>query len=338
VTNRIVPFTDTLIPQAASLLAFRHRSDRTVLPFLPCRFENTDEAGRCIRVLIEEKKSNGFAVLKDGRLRAFLLGDEVYGPLWGRTGWVRVGGWALDAGADTELVRELYAALGEQWVGRGIFTHFAVVPAADPEILRTWVTLSFGIEQVYAVADLSAVAPSERGRSRDNAVEIRRAGRGDRETLANLSDIIWRHQTGAPVWGVKPPETVEDVRKSWAGLPDDETADVWLAVKGDKGNEAVGVQVYQPAVRSDENLLVPDNAVELVVGATRESFRGEGIGTALTRFRLHRAASAGYRHCTTDWRSTNLQASRFWPRFGFRPAGYRLVRRIDGRIAWSAGR
>ena len=266
-THSIVPFTDKLVPQAASLLASRHHSDRTILPFLSGLFENVDEAGRCIRVLMEEKKSNGFAVLKDDLLRAFLLGDVVYGPIWGRTGWVRAGGWALDSAADTEVIRELYAALGEQWVSRGIFAHFAVIPATGPEILRTWVTLSFGIEQVYAVTDLSVAAPSGHGSNQNNAsgmapdIEIRRAGHDDRETLANISDIIWRHQTRAPVWGVKPPETVEEVRKSWAG----------------------------------------------------------------------------YRYCITDWRSTNLQASRFWPRFGFRPVGYRLVRRIDGRIAVAGG-
>jgi hypothetical protein len=32
-------------------------------------------------------------------------------------------------------------------------------------------------------------------------------------------------------------------------------------------------------------------------------------------------------------RSTNLLASRFWPRQGFRPIAYRLVRRVDQRIA-----
>jgi hypothetical protein len=35
------------------------------------------------------------------------------------------------------------------------------------------------------------------------------------------------------------------------------------------------------------------------------------------------------------WRSTNLLTARFWPRQGFRPVAYRLVRRVDQRIAWA---
>ena len=36
--------------------------------------------------------------------------------------------------------------------------------------------------------------------------EIRRAGPADRQTIVDLSDIIWRHQTHAPVWGIHLPE------------------------------------------------------------------------------------------------------------------------------------
>ncbi len=47
------------------------------------------------------------------------------------------------------------------------------------------------------------------------------------------------------------------------------------------------------------------------------------------------AHAAGYRFCETDWRGTNLLASRFWPRRGFFPAAYCLVRRVDPRMAWA---
>jgi len=38
----------------------------------------------------------------------------------------------------------------------------------------------------------------------------------------------------------------------------------------------------------------------------------------------------------TDWRSANRGIARMLPRFGFRPIAYRLVRRIDARIAWAS--
>ena len=75
----------------------------------------------------------------------------------------------------------------------------------------------------------------------------------------------------------------------------------------------------------------------MTVAGTRESFRGRGIGRALTQHGLREARAAGYTVCETDWRSANLEAARMWPRQGFQPVAYRLVRRLDPRIAWANG-
>jgi hypothetical protein len=48
----------------------------------------------------------------------------------------------------------------------------------------------------------------------------------------------------------------------------------------------------------------------------------------LTSAALAWAAGAGYRAIVTDWRVTNLEASRFWPRRGFRESFIRLYRSI----------
>jgi ribosomal protein S18 acetylase RimI-like enzyme len=40
------------------------------------------------------------------------------------------------------------------------------------------------------------------------------------------------------------------------------------------------------------------------------------------------AAARGYTAMVTDWRVTNLLASRFWPKRGFRTAFLRLYRSI----------
>jgi ribosomal protein S18 acetylase RimI-like enzyme len=99
--------------------------------------------------------------------------------------------------------------------------------------------------------------------------------------------------------------------------------------------EAVGCQGYWPAEPGDDDLLTPDGCCELSVAGTRPHVRGRGVGTALTHQNLRHAHEAGYDACLTDWRSTNLLAARFWPRQGFRPVAYRLVRRVDARIAWA---
>jgi ribosomal protein S18 acetylase RimI-like enzyme len=107
---------------------------------------------------------------------------------------------------------------------------------------------------------------------------------------------------------------------------------VWLALRQ---GQAVGCQGYFPAEPADDDMLIPEQCTRLTVAGTREWARGRGIGQALTRHGLAHARASGYRYCETDWRSTNLLSSRFWPRQGFRPVAYRLVRRIDPRIAWA---
>ena len=216
------------------------------------------------------------------------------------------------------------------WAAQGIFTHFAVLPVADPALLHAWFSLSFGIEQVYGLAELAQLdltpAPPVAG------LEIRRAGPEDRQTLGDFSDIIWRHQVQAPVWGVMLPEIVAEQRAGWAELADDANVTVWLALLD---GEPVGCQAYWPAESGDDDLLTPESCCELSVAGTRPHLRGRGVGTALTRHGLRQAREAGYRFSLADWRSTNLLAARFWPRQGFRPVAYRLVRRVDQRIAWA---
>jgi hypothetical protein len=43
---------------------------------------------------------------------------------------------------------------------------------------------------------------------------------------------------------------------------------------------------------------------------------------------MARERDEGYECMVTDWRVTNLLASRFWPRRGFRPMFLRLYRSI----------
>jgi ribosomal protein S18 acetylase RimI-like enzyme len=207
-----------------------------------------------------------------------------------------------------------------------------IVPASEGEILRVWFGLSFGIEHVHAVLDLESL-PSEESVS-PPGVSLRLATAEDKAALARVSDVVWRHQVGAPVWGAMLPENVDTNRAGWVELLDDPTADVWLALER---GEIVGTQAYYPSEMTGVHLLGGASTGHLAIAGTRAEARGRGIATALTRAGLEHARRRGYAFCETDWRSTNLLSSRFWPRFGFRPAFYRLARRIDERIAWAKG-
>jgi hypothetical protein len=216
----IVSFQDKHIEQAGALLAARHRRDRLSMPELPVRFEDSAVASAAVAATWQQAGTTGVAALRAGRLAGYMLGRPLIDETWGRSAWVRPAGCALAPDEDAELARSLYAALAAPWVAQGIFSHFAVLPVADLAPINAWFGLSFGLEQVYALADLAQLdpkpAPAVPG------LEIRRAGPEDRQLLADFSDIIWRHQVQAPVWGIMLPgswpSSVQD-GLSWPTMP-----------------------------------------------------------------------------------------------------------------------
>jgi GNAT superfamily N-acetyltransferase len=329
---KIVSLSEEHLPAAAALLAQRQRRNREVSPELPVRFEQPAAAEAAIRAALSREHAAGFAALEDGRLLAYLIGDLVIDSVWGRSAWIRLAGCAYDADTGVEPVRDLYAALGERWVELGAFYHVALTPVCDPALVEAWFSLSFGIEQVFALQalegrDLCRPTPPP-------GITLRQAGPDDAPLLAGMSDIIWRTQVKAPVWAVMMPEDVAGRTAGWSELAADQEVAVWLAMRGD---EALAVQGCWAAEADADNVMLPGNCAHLSVAGTRAEARGEGLGVLLCEQILHEASVAGYRFIETDWRSANLFSSRFWPRRGFRPLFYRLVRRIDQRIAWADG-
>ena len=75
-------------------------------------------------------------------------------------------------------------------------------------------------------------------------------------------------------------------------------------------------------------LALPQDSCYLAFAVTLPEARGSGIGVALTDACFARARELGYAAIVTDWRVTNLLASRFWPKRGFRTTFLRLYRSI----------
>jgi GNAT superfamily N-acetyltransferase len=328
----LVPFSEHHLDEAAFLLAGRHRRDRAACPLLPARFEEAAAARTAIEAVWQRPGAHGIAALEDGRLTGYLIGDAAAEPVRGRCAWVRLAGHALAEGIDAELYRDLYAALAAGWVAQGYFDHYILIPAADRAALDAWFALSFGLEHAHG---LRAVAVSDEAEAMHPAsgLVIRRATLDDRETLVSVSQWLRRYQAGPPIWGAALPEDTALVANSYAELAGDEKAVVWLAFLD---GQIAGFQTYLPAESADEDPLIPPNCIDLSVAATHPELRGRGIGVALTQVGLA-AAALSYSACVVDWRVTNLKSSRFWPRRGFQPAGYRLVRRVDPRIVWAQG-
>ena len=326
----IVPFESGHLEAAAALLAGRHRAERKESATLPAAFEQPAAALKAIQALWDKPRTAGVAALDGDQLAGYLIGDEVSDVFTERSGWVRPAGHALAPGTSPDLYHALYAALAEQWVGDGCFAHYVMVMAGNRAMLEAWFALGFGKQQAYGICALDKVeAPVA------TTLDIRQATAADKDAVAAIADNNVRYQTGSPVFAPVPPEYFESLRADYVEAIEEDDSIFWLAFKAGR---AVGYQVYYPAETDETDLLYPDGCIELPAAGTVADERGNGIGTAMTRYAFAHAREAGYRYCVADWRTTNPLASRAWTRAGFAPVAYRLERRLDPRIAWGRAR
>ena len=334
----VVPFEDEHLDAAGELLAARHRHDRAAEALLPETAEDPAVARGVVAAAAARPGTSGAAALRGGRLVGYLLGSRQPEDIQARSAWVGPAGHALARGEDPALYHDLYAAAGQPWVAAGCFSHYVLAPAADARVTAAWFALGFGQEQVYALRELTEAdaAPQGPAPGTDAGIEIRLAGPDDLDRVTELAGAISRYQAGPPVWQPSLPEFLDQLRESHAELLADPTATYWLALGAD--GRLLGLEVMLPAEADGGDLRTPPRCSYLEVAATRPEQRGAGVGLALTAHALAAAREAGYRYCMTDWRSTNLLASRFWPRRGFRPVALRLRRSVDPRVAWADGR
>ena len=310
------PLTADDLPEAAALLAERHRRHRSAQPLLPPRYENAAESAACLPTLDE---ASGAAAYRDGKMVAYVLGAPKANPVWGPNIWVETAGTAA---TEPEAVRDAYAAAATRWVDEGNTAHYVLVPATDPDVVRAWFRLGFGQQHAHAIRDVaSAVSPLPPG------VTIRRAERSDIPMLAFLEVALPQHHGTAPTFSAGVIPTIEESRKEWEDDFDDESYTTFVAVRdGEVIGSAVGCALEKSS--SHTGLARPDNAGFLGFAAVHPACRGSGAGRALGEAVLSWAGSAGFSSVVTDWRVTNLQSSRAWPALGFSETFLRLHRLI----------
>ena len=327
---RLVPFDESCVDAAAGLLAARHQRARQHELALPECFIDPANAQPAVRAAVREPAGSGVAAMRNGHLVGFLIGVPEISEIWGRSVWVRYGWHALAADEDTEVYRDLYAAAAPRWLARGCFAHYIELSADDRASLDAWFRLSFGLQHAFGIQHLSIT--DLEAHSPEAAVTIRRAGPGDSDSVAEMEGILWTHLGRSPIYSVRLPEHAENSREAAAEVLADPQVAVWLA---ERDGKVLGAVTITPLTSGDDLLDVPEHCCFLAFAAIREEERGHGIGTALAARARREAHAAGYTCSLTDWRVTNLQASRLWPRLGFRPFQYRLHRLLDPRIAWA---
>ncbi len=312
---RIEPFADEHLDAAGELLAARQRRHREMEPLVPERYEDPAAARAEVEALWQTDDTPGAVAIRDGRVVGYMVGIRK-AESWGANVWVDPAGHAAE---EPEVVRDLYAAAGAEWLAAGWNAHYAVAPA-DPASLEPWFRLSFGQQQAFAIQEVPAEVSWPEG--------TRLSGRADFDELVRLAPLLADHQEQAPVFA--------------RGLTRQSEAELRAELEEDHANEREASLVAEQDGRIVANFyLAPVEVSSTHVGVTRHDgsillafaisdpeVRGTGAGLKLMDASFAWAREHGYETMTTDWRVTNLLASRFWTARGFRPTFIRLHRLI----------
>jgi GNAT superfamily N-acetyltransferase len=300
----VVPFSDEHLDEAAALLAARHARHRQAERLLP---DDVDFRAELEAEWRQEGASGVFAG------DAYLIGAPQKTP--GKT-WLRVGVAGLAIQGDAERMRDLYAAAAARWVEEGHRQHAAFVPSYDSELVDAWFRLSFGASAVLALRETAGEE------AYDGAVAVRHGASDDFAATARLEVAMGESMVPSPSFSDQPLQSVEEVEAEWRDDPDWGRYELFVA---ERDGRVVGhILLY----RRPRDLRVPEGSIDLAQASTEPEARGTGVGRALTTHVLRWAHEHGYPVMTTDWRMTNLWASRFWPRRGFRTSFLRLYRSI----------
>ncbi len=316
----VVPFSDEHLDDAARLLAARHARDRRAEPLFPERYEAPSAAREELERDWRSNGASGATALRDGRLVGYLIGAPRGSEIWGENVWVELAGHAVE---EPEEVRDLYALAAARWVEQGRTRHYVLVPTADPGLVDAWFRLGFGQQQAHGIREVPALAEQVL----PNVLEIRPPAVDEIDSFVELDLALPRHQRSSPVFSDRPLPTEEEIREEWLDTLSKDEEDVLVAFRGGKPLAVWSVYVGVPTSHF-RGLAWPDHASYLAYASTLPEARGSGIGVALTEASLARAAERGDAAMVTDWRVTNLLASRFWPNRGFRPFFLRLYRSI----------
>jgi GNAT superfamily N-acetyltransferase len=299
----IVPFADEHLDAAAGLLAARHARHRAAEPLLPAELDFRAELEK------EWRAEGASGVFSPG---GYLIGSPQ--PKGGSTWlWIGIAGHAM--AGDAELARDLYAAAAQRWVEAGHRQHAVFLPSHDLELVDAWFRLSFGSSGVLGTR---ATAGEE---AYDGGVTVRPGTPDDFGAAARLELAMHEAMHPSPSFSDVPLQSPEEVEAEWREDP----FDPYELFVAERDGAIVG---HLLLFRRPADLRVPPDAIDLAQASTYPEARGTGVGRALTAHALRWAHEHGHPTMVTDWRMTNLWASRFWPRRGFRPVFSRLFRSL----------
>lgn len=307
------------------LLICRQNLESEIYPFLKNNCFNTKHIMDLLKEYFTNSKVIGIGAFANDELVGYIIGKIKIDDVRGRHIWVPYEGVAIREDQPSELIRNLYAKVSILWLEQGCFNHYTLIPLGSQVYYDAFLQLSFCIQQVHGIMHIEDYMPFENISDAD----IRLANKKDSEAMGRMSSIIYSHQNAAPVFEPAFPEVVVKIEEGYKRIVEDDEAMIIIA---EKDRKELGFQVYEPITSA---LMAPDDGVELSIAGSYPSQIRSGVGKKLMNEGCRIMKEKGYNSIITDWRITNLASSTFWPKCGFRPIAYRMVRCIDSNIAWA---
>jgi ribosomal protein S18 acetylase RimI-like enzyme len=315
----VLPFSDEHVAGAGRLLAARHARQRQAEPLLAPAFEDATRAAEEVAAVWALPDASGSAALRDEELVGYLIGAPREVDVWGENVWVPEAGHAVE---EAEDARDLYALAAARWYEEGRRRHYVLAPASDSRLVEAWFRLGFGQQQAHGVREVA-----EGSVDLPEGFVIREPRAADVEALLSVDLALPAHQRGSPVFSEQPLPTEDAIREEWHSTLAGNEEKILIGFKNGQPVACWSVVAAELSYHY-KGLMRPEQASYLAFASTVPEARGSGIGVALTQASLAAAAKDGYAAMVTDWRVTNLLASRFWPKRGFRTAFLRLARSI----------
>jgi len=307
---RFEPFSDAHVDDAAELLAARHRRQLAEEPLLAAEPDFRAE----VEGAWAEEGASGSVVIEDGELRGYVVAAPRPLTNTGLT-WHVIGFAGLALEGEPEVLRDLYGHAAGGWVEAGHTRHGVYVPVSETGLIDAWFRLCFGGSGITAARE-AAVEPF------DSELVVRDGTPEDMEAAVRLDAAMADSMRPAPSFSGITASSDEDRREEWHEAWDDPEIEHFVAEHD--GRVAGHLVLY----RGRTGLRIPTDSIDISDASTEPEARGTGVGRALTAHALTWAYENGYRSVTTDWRMTNLLASRFWPKRGFRTTFLRMYRSI----------
>jgi GNAT superfamily N-acetyltransferase len=308
---------EATVERAAALVAREQAAARQVRPELPDAF---GDAGVCAATLrrLCDSGHHGLVATDGGRAVAVMTVTMREIPSIGRYARLPAEGFAVepDLADPTGVLAAVFADLAAPLVADGV-QHYYLLHPALPRLSEALSNLGFGRNGAYGIQPSASRRPSP-------AVAVRAAGPQDFDAVARLALVELRHRSAPPMFGPPQERPLTDLAAEHRALRDDGAVHLLAALDGDDVG-LLTIELTSPVPR-----LCPDGQPYIGPTATLPGARGRGVGRALVDAALTWSYDHGQDWVSVDFETANRLSRPFWLNAGFQPAGYGLVRLIEG--------